>query len=632
MEATARAMNDALRHRGPDDGGVWTDAAFGIGLGNRRLAIVDLSPLGHQPMFSPDERWVLVFNGEIYNFQALRSELESLGETFRGHSDTEVLLAAFVRWGVEDALKRCNGMFAFALWDRAQRRLHLGRDRLGEKPLYYGWMGQTLLFGSELKALQAHPHFRGEINRDALALLLRHNYIAAPHSIYENVCKLPPGSILTLNGDDRPSPRAFWSLREAAEAGVQNPFSGSPQEASEELEKLLHDAVGLRMIADVPLGALLSGGLDSSLVVALMQSQSSRPVRTFSIGFHEAKWNEAGHAREVARHLQTDHTELYVAPDDALAVIPQLPTLYDEPFSDSSQIPTFLVSQLARRHVTVGLSGDGGDELFAGYERYFWGQKIWRAMGPVPQMLRSAAARSLASLMAHRRGRTYGVLHAGLPSRLQAATPEKMQKLAVMLGAQNCEAMYRTLVSHEWNPQAMLAGGTEPPTILSDPAQWAKVPHPIQQMMYLDAVTYMPDDILTKVDRASMGVSLEMRVPLLDHRVAELAWRMPMSHHLDGGQSKNLLRQILYRHVPRELIDRPKMGFGVPIAQWLRGPLRDWAESLLNENRLQQEGYFRAAPVRRRWKEHLSGSHDWHPHLWNVLMFQAWLEHQARPH
>jgi asparagine synthase (glutamine-hydrolysing) len=634
-------MTDAITHRGPDDSGFWADAVTGVALGHRRLSILDLSPQGHQPMTSSSGRYVIAFNGEIYNHQVLRKELQShISQSssmmlegsvgWRGHSDTEVMLAAFERWGVEGAISRFNGMFAFALWDKSERVLHLARDRFGEKPLYYGWVGDTLLFGSELKALKSHPAWCGDINRSALALYMRHTYIPAPYSIYSGIHKLLPAHILSipLSAGDQKShqPSAYWSAKEVAEAGVSNTFAGNDTEAVEELDGLLRDAVKLRMEADVPLGAFLSGGIDSSAVVALMQAQSSRPVKTFTIGFHEEGYNEAKHAKAVAKHLGTEHTELYVTATEAMAMIPQLPEIYDEPFSDSSQIPTFLVSKMTRQHVTVALSGDGGDELFGGYNRYFWGRDIWRKVGWMPKFARVAMAHGLTALPPHGWDRFFAAMGPTLPRRLQANLPgDKLHKLAGVLACSSPEIMYRGLVSF-WEPESVVLGASEPPTALTDREQWANVPDFTQRMMFLDLVSYLPDDILTKVDRASMAVSLEARVPLLDHRVAEFAWTLPLDMKIRGGQGKWPLRQVLHKYVPRELIERPKMGFGVPIDVWLRGPLREWAENLLDESRLKQEGFFNIRAVREKWNEHLAGNRNWASLIWTVLMFQAWLE------
>jgi asparagine synthase (glutamine-hydrolysing) len=628
LQNAVTRMSDTIRHRGPDDSGAWVDAQAGIALGFRRLAIVDLTPTGHQPMLSADGRFVIVFNGEVYNYAGLRQELSGLGHSFRGTSDTEVMLASVCQWGVQEAVKRFNGMFAFALWDRSEQRLYLVRDRLGIKPLYYAWMGQTLLFGSELKTLRAHPAFMAEIDRNALALHLRFSYIPAPYSIYQGVKKLTPGSILTINNREvceNAQPHSYWSARQITEQGVAHPFGGSDMEAVDELDLLLRQSVSQRMIADVPLGAFLSGGVDSSTVVALMQAQSPRPVKTFTIGFYEDGYNEAVYAKEVAAHLGTEHTELYVTPEEAQAVIPLLPTLYDEPFSDPSQIPTYLVSQLARRHVTVSLSGDGGDELFAGYNRYYFGRQIWQNVSWMPRSLRTAGGKVLGLF-------SPAQLEAVQKGTRQSEIAEKVRKVAEVFGSESPEAVYFHLVSHWKQPAAVVKGSVEPPTILSDPLAWANLPDFTQRMMFLDLVTYLPDDILAKVDRASMGVSLEGRVPLLDdHRVVEFAWRLPLDFKIRRGQSKWLLRQVLYRYVPPALIERPKKGFSVPIDAWLRGPLRPWVEDLLSEQRLNQEGYFNPQPIRQKWTEHLEGKHNWHYYLWDVLMFQAWLaENRSR--
>ncbi len=626
MQRVVQQMSQTLLHRGPDDGGIWVDAEAGIALGHRRLSILDLSPEGHQPMHSASSRYVIVFNGEIYNFLELRQELKSLGHRFRGHSDTEVMLASFSQWGVERAVGRFNGMFAFALWDRQEQVLHLSRDRLGEKPLYYGCIGQTFFFGSELKALKAHPRFQAEINRDALALYVRHNCIPAPYSIYQGIYKLPPGTILTWKGFGELIPMPYWSVQEAAEKGVANPFDGSEADAVAKLEALLQEAVALRMVADVPLGAFLSGGIDSSTVVALMQAQSSQPVKTFSIGFYEDSYNEAKDAKAVAQHLGCDHTELYVTPEEAIAVIPKLPTLYDEPFADSSQIPTFLVSQLARQHVTVTLSGDGGDELFAGYNRHFWGRSIWQKVGWVPRSVRQAGAHALTTLSPQTWDKLFFGFGSLLPSQIKQRQPGyKLHKLAEILAVDSPDSMYRGLVSHWKEPESLVLGSIEPPTTLTDPKKWARLRDFTQRMIFLDTVTYLPDDILTKVDRASMGVSLEARVPYLDHRLVEFAWQIPLEMKIRNGQGKWLLRQVLYKYVPQNLIERPKMGFGIPIDEWLRGSLRDWAEDLLDEKRLREEGFFNPQPIREKWTEHLSGDRNWQYYLWNILMFQAWI-------
>lgn len=634
-----RRMADIIVSRGPDDFGVWADAA-GIGLAHRRLSILDLSPAGQQPMACASGRYVIAFNGEIYNHLDLRAELAKAvaGEAevggWRGHSDTETLLAGFVAWGIRATVERCIGMFAFAVWDTQERVLTLGRDRLGEKPLYYGWQGQgdkaCFLFGSELKALKAHPAFAAWINRDALALLMRHNYVPAPHSIYQGIYKLPPGCLLTLSLKRRePVIEAYWSLAKVAVAGNHSLLHGSPEAMVDELEVLLKSAVYQQMMADVPLGAFLSGGIDSSTVVALMQAQSDRPVKTFTIGFNEEGYNEAVHAKSVAQHLGTDHTELYVTPQQALDVIPKLPSLYCEPFADSSQIPTFLVSQLARQHVTVSLSGDAGDELFAGYNRYVLANKLWTRLSRLPSGVSSLGVSGIRALSPAAWNRLLEPLQPLMPGSLrQANMGEKLHKAAGVLGAKSIEELYLRLVSH-WDPGGLVIGGKEPATCLNGNPIMLPGLDLVQRMMALDSITYLPDDILVKVDRAAMGVSLEGRVPFLDHRVVEFAWRVPQTMKLRDGVGKWILRQVLYRHVPKELVERPKMGFGVPIDTWLRGPLRDWAEALLDEGRLQREGYFNPAPIRATWSEHLSGRRNWAPRLWTVLMFQAWLEENA---
>jgi len=627
----ALKMAAAQQHRGPDDAGMWVDAAAGIGLGHRRLSILDLSALGHQPMQSACGRYVTSFNGEIYNFKTIRAELECWGHRFRGHSDTEVMLAAVSQWGIHEAVPRFNGMFAIAIWDREARRLHLVRDRIGEKPLYYGWTGKTFLFASELKSFRACPGFRPSVDRNAVALYLRHNYIPAPYSIYDGVSKVVPGTIVSIAPDPAVAPQIYeyWSVAGAAEEGRRTPFQGTDEEAIAALDNLLRDAVKLRMEADVPLGAFLSGGIDSSTVVALMQSQSDQPVRTFSIGFHEAAYNEAHHAKIVAAHLGTAHTELYVTPGEAMDVIPRLPSLYDEPFSDSSQIPTFLVSELTRRQVTVSLSGDGGDEIFCGYGRYFWAEKIWHRVGAIPFPVRQMAAHGLTMFSPATWTKVFRTLAPTLPKKLRLRNPgDKPRKLAEILSAESLETLYLTIVSHWKNSVSMVKGSSELPMILTTPSRWSRSSDAFERTMFIDMLSYLPDDILVKVDRASMAVSLEARVPFLDHRVIEFAWRLPISMKVRQGQGKWILRQVLNRYIPPMLLDRPKMGFGVPIDSWLKGPLRDWAESLLDERRLTSEGFFDPGPIREKWQEHQSGTCDWHYYLWDILMFQAWLEQE----
>ncbi len=620
--AQLRVMCDSLSHRGPDGDGFWSDAAAGIGLGHRRLSIIDLSDNGRQPMESADGRYLLSYNGQVYNFPDLRRELEATGVRFRGHSDTEVFLEAIARWGLETALERAVGMFAFALWDRRERVLHLVRDRLGIKPLCYGRFGRLLLFASELRALRAHPDFAGSLDRDVLALYLRRNCIPSPHSIFSEVRKLPPGHILSIDGEGRETLRAYWSLREVAEAGARAPFTGEAREAVDELESRLREAVRCRLVSDVPLGAFLSGGVDSSTVVALMQEASDRPVRTFSIGFEDGLYDEARDAAAVARHLGTKHTELYVSEADALAAAPEMGALYDEPFADSSQLPTFLVSRLARRDVTVALSGDGGDEMFGGYNRHIWVERIARRTAWMPRSLRRALAAAITAVPPARLDRLGGVLR-------QRTAGDKLHKLAGVLDAEDAGAIYEGLVSHWAAGTGPVLDGREASSLARRRSDWPVLPDFAAQMMYLDAASYLPDDILTKVDRASMAVSLEARVPILDHRVVAFAWQLPTAMKIDNGVGKQVLRRVLDRHVPRTLIDRPKMGFAVPLHDWLRGPLRDWAESLLAEDRLRREGVFDPRPIRAKWTEHLGGRRNWHHDLWDILIFQSWLE--ARP-
>jgi len=627
-DGTLQSMASCLRHRGPDAGGVWRDETGAAGLGHRRLAIVDLSDDGAQPMESASGRFRIVFNGEIYNYRRLAEDLRTSGCRFRGHSDTEVMLAAIERWGVHAAVQRFVGIFAFGLWDAREHVMHLVRDHIGVKPLYYAWVDDVLVFGSELKALRRFPGHRSEIDRSALTLLLRHNCIPAPYSVYQGTRKLRPGTVLSVPmRGDVPEPVPFWSARHAAEQGTRDPLTLDDDALVAQLDGVLRDAVGLQMLADVPLGAFLSGGIDSSTVVALMQAQSAHPVRTFSIGFDVPGYDEAGHARAVAAHLGTAHTELYVSAEDALRVIPSLPTYYDEPFADSSQIPTHLVSRLARQSVTVALSGDGGDELFAGYNRHVLGESLWRRLRMVPLPIRQLSGRVLrraspdtVSRLLRLSGRVLGT---------RDVWGYHVQKLTELVDAASPAELYQRLASHWMEPETIVLGGVEPPSIPTDPAQWAVLPSFTEQMMFLDLVTYMPDDILTKLDRASMAVALEARVPLLDHRVVEFAWRIPLHQKLRQGVSKWALRQVLYQYVPPRLIDRPKAGFGMPIGDWLRGPLRPWAEDLLSEDRLRADGFFAPEPIRQTWAEHLSGRGEWQYHLWTVLMFQAWYHAEA---
>jgi asparagine synthase (glutamine-hydrolysing) len=624
------AMAAALRHRGPDDEGIWVDPDARAVLAHRRLSIIDLSDAGHQPMVSASERWVLACNGEVYNFQILRRELEGHGHGFRGHSDTEVLLAAVEQWGVRGALEHCNGMFSLALWDRRERLLTLARDRLGEKPLYYGRVGSTFMFGSELGALRAHHAFDAPIDRDAIALFLRYSYVPAPHSIYVGIHKLGPGEMLVLDGarsDASPRIEAYWSLREAARRGTASAFAdGAGEEAVDQLDALLNDAVGLRMEADVPVGAFLSGGIDSSLIVALMQKQSSRSVRTFSIGFDEDAHDEARFAREVALHLGTDHTELYVPAAVALEQLPRIAEVYDEPFADPSQLPTMLVCAMARERVTVSLSGDGGDELFAGYRRYEWASRAWKATGWLPGGGRRLLGRGLSRLTPEHWGAIGSRLRPVGRGAIDARFGDRAAKLAHLVSLSDREAVYRDLMSQWKRPSSVVLGASEPHTPFTDLQRAPAVDGELERMLYLDTLTYLPDDILVKVDRASMAVGLEARVPLLDHRVVEFAWRVPAAIKVRGGVTKWPLRQVLDRYVPRELIDRPKQGFDIPLSEWLRGPLGEWGESLLSEGRLREEGFIDPLPVREKWEQHRAGTRNWHYPLWNVLMLQGWLD------
>lgn len=628
--AIALRMASAIAHRGPDADAVWAEGP--VALGHRRLSIIDLSPAGAQPMLSHCGRHMLAYNGEIYNYREIRAELEqtdyfrSVVQAWRGHSDTEVMLAAIGCWGLNETLRRMVGMFAIALWDRQDRSLTLIRDRAGEKPLYYGQVNGVLLFGSELKALRAHPAFRAEIDRGAVALYMRHNYIPAPYTIYQGVRKLMPGTLLRIEADGRETAQTYWSLPQVIGARPGAGLDLSPEAAVDRLESVLSQAVADQMVADVPLGAFLSGGIDSSTVVALMQAQSSTPVRTFSIGFHEDGYDEAQYARAVATHLKTDHTELYVSAQEAMAVIPDLPQIYDEPFSDSSQIPTFLVSRMARRHVTVALSGDAGDELFSGYRRYTMTTALWGKLGRLPGPVRSAVAAVLRAV-------PVGAWNAfgGLVPSIGGRLGDKLHKGAGVLSCRSVDALYQRLISHWEDPATVVQAGREHDTVLTrQPPELARLT-PVERMMALDFLSYLPDDILVKVDRAAMANSLETRVPMLDHRVVELAWSLPQSLKYRSGTGKWLLRQVLYRHVPQAMMDRPKMGFGVPLDSWLRGPLREWAEGLLAEGRLRQDGIFDPQPVRHLWAEHLQGHRNWAYHLWDVLMFNAWMDAQSAP-
>jgi asparagine synthase (glutamine-hydrolysing) len=676
-EATVKKMALAIQHRGPDDAGAWFEASSGIALGFRRLSILDLSSAGHQPMLSSSGRFALTFNGEIYNHHDLRgllstSNLCQHANCWRGQSDSETLLACIEAWGLEKTLQKTVGMFAIALWDTQTQTLHLARDRFGEKPLYYGWVNTksssepAFVFGSELKALCAYPGFSNQVSREALALYMRFTYVPAPYSIYQNIFKLEPGCMLSLNtninidraqGGKRPNtpnvpnvlsaplrPPAvqgglrmhrWWSLASVVEIAAEKQISDE-EEAIKSLEQLLNDAVRSQSLADVPLGAFLSGGVDSSCIVALMQAQSTKPVKTFTVGFEEAGFDETPHARAVAQHLGTDHNEFFVSAKQAQEVIAELPAMYDEPFADSSQIPTHLVCKAARQQVTVALSGDAGDERFGGYNRYFWGPRIWSRLAWMPYPARQALGAAIKALPTGGWDALSRLMNALLPeSKNFVRAGDRAHKLAARLGGvHNLDDLYNSLVS-EWQDPAQVVKGNGweigvnlqvPVSMLSDPLPAVGAEQHQLRMMYRDTMTYLPDDILCKVDRAAMATSLETRVPFLDHRVAELAWRLPLNMKIRDGQGKWALRQVLYKYVPKELIDRPKAGFAIPVGQWLRGPLRDWAEALLDEKRLEVEGYFYSKPIRDKWLQHLSGRYDHTPSLWAVLMFQSWLE------
>lgn len=636
LERLAQNMVNTLQHRGPDNSGTWADVQLGVALAHRRLAIIDLSPTGHQPMMSDDNRYTLIFNGEIYNHQTLRSELP---HNWKSHSDTETLLAAFSHWGIEKTLQSSIGMFALALWDRAEKTLTLARDRMGEKPLYYGWHNHTFLFGSELKALKAFPKFNPSIDRQALSLLLKHNYIPAPYTIYQDIKKLPQGTYLSLpyqsiDSSTEIEPKHYWSLKEVIHTAKRSPFNGSANEASDILEAKLTASIERQQLSDVPLGAFLSGGIDSSTIVALMQKNTAHSVKTFTIGTDNADYNEAKHAKAIAQHLGTEHTEFYVSSRNALDIIPNLPQLYDEPFADSSQIPTYIVAKLAQQHVTVALSGDAGDELFAGYNRYFWAERIWKKITIIPSPLRPLFAKLLKTISIHQWDTLNKLTKQWQPNTLHNhLLGDKIHKLADCINqlsnTNDLDSLYRSLVSEWGETSPVISNYSSPNTLLTTPEIWPKLSSHQERMMYLDSMTYLPDDILTKVDRAAMATSLETRIPFLDPDIIQFAWRIPLKYKIHNNQGKWLLRQVLYRHIPKELIERPKQGFSLPIDQWLRTDLRDWAETLLDPDILRQQGYLNTSLIRQRWQEHLSGNRNWQYSLWSVLMFQAWLMQTA---
>ncbi len=623
LQAVTHDMCEALLHRGPDASGTWADAATGVTLGHRRLAILDLSPHGAQPMHSAHERFVIVYNGEIYNHLELKRKLTSTGNAvkWRGHSDTEVILAGFEAWGVHYTVEQMVGMFAIVVWDRQSKLLYLIRDRLGEKPLYYGWLGKHFVFASELKSLRAHPAWQLDVDPNAVALLMRYNCIPAPYSIHTNIRKLEPGHMLILNSEQAITDVAYWQLKDVINNPRKSYTFTSPQQAVDVLETNLKNTIKQQMMADVPVGAFLSGGIDSSTIVALMQTQSVQPVKTFTIGFTGDHYNEAEYAAAVAKHLHTQHTELYLSPDHVREIIPNLANLYDEPFADSSQLPTYIVAKLAREQVTVSLSGDGGDELFAGYNRYTWVQKIWRTIEFLPLPLRIALQKFILLLPPQYWNKVFALLQPLLPHNLInfGTNPgDKLHKLADILNSKSPFVIYQKLLSH-WDTQNSTG-------LLRDLTQ-DLISQPITaNMMYIDTMRYLPDDILVKVDRAAMAVSLETRIPFLDHNIVELAWAIPMEYKIRYGQSKWVLRELLKRHVPESLFTRPKMGFGVPIDAWLRGPLQEWAQDLLTPGMLAKHNLLDANLVQQKWREHLSGVRNWQYHLWDVLVFQAWYE------
>ena len=626
-------MSDQILKRGPDSSGTWIDPSNKIGLAHRRLAIVDLSAAGHQPMTSSSSRYVITYNGEIYNSIEIKEELIKIDRApaWRGHSDTEILLAGFEAWGIKGTISRLTGMFAIAVWDKDLKELILIRDRIGEKPLYYGWQGtgsnKVFLFGSELKSLKKHPQFINEIDRGSLALYMRYCYVPTPHSIYKGIKKLEPGTILRVSLNNHQSQDKYWDACEIAKKGFESPFNATLTEVTNNLEEALKKTISKQMMADVPLGAFLSGGIDSSAVVALMQAQSSRAIKTFTIGFKEEGYNEAEFSKLVAQHIGTDHTELYVSSQDALDVVPKLPNLYCEPFADSSQIPTFLVSALARKNVTVSLSGDGGDEVFGGYNRYLFADKLWKSIKILPSAFRGMIGKGVKSFPDAGWSNAFKILNRITPPKFNGVSwGDKLQKGAGVFGSKNLVSLYQGLVSNWQDPSAVVIGELEHENIFSRDAQMLSNFGDIEKMMAIDMVSYLPDDILVKVDRAAMGVSLETRVPFLDHHIIEFASKIPLSMKINNGVGKAVLREVLYKYVPRDLIERPKMGFGIPVSDWLKGPLKEWAEELLNESRLASQGFFYPEIVRKMWSEHLSGTRNWQSQLWAVLMFQAWLE------
>ncbi len=640
FDSSIHEMSATLNHRGPDDAGTWINEENGVAFGHQRLSIMDLSLAGHQPMASPCGRFNIVFNGEIYNHLQLRDKLNTSAnkQSWKGHSDTETLVTAFSQWGIEKTLQQLVGMFAIAVWDFKEKRLFLIRDRFGEKPLYYGWSNGVFLFGSELKALQKYKRFSNQIDRGALSLYMKYMYVPTPYSIFKDIYKLEPGCILQIDKGTKPPTlplfapfrdqginiAQWYSISNMAQAGQKNLITDQ-NDAVDLIEKTLLESVRSQLISDVPLGAFLSGGIDSSVITALMQKVCKDPVKTFTIGFEESSFNEAIYAKEVSRHLGTEHHELYVTSSDAFKVIPHLPTLYDEPFADSSQIPTYLVSKLARESVTVSLSGDAGDELFGGYSRYLWGSRVWNKVRWMPLIVRQTLGVAINKISVN----TWDSIGNSLPNSSRVSLMgDKAHRMAHRLkNVKSLDDVYHSLVTEGYKEDGLVVNDKAALiTKLDNNDIVSGIVDSEHRMMLLDSLTYLPDDILTKVDRAAMGVSLETRIPFLDYRVAELAWRLPLDTKINNGETKWPIRQVLYKYVPKELIERPKAGFAIPVGQWIRGPLREWAADLLNEERIRREGYFNPELVQQLWQQHLSGKYDWTPRLWAILMFQAWLD------
>ncbi len=619
-------MINPISHRGPDDSGFYVDTNSGIALGNKRLSIIDLSANGHLPMESFSKRYIIVYNGEVYNYKELKKELiNKFDIKFKSTSDTEVILAGFEVWGIEETLKKCNGMFAFALWDKRKKKLYLGRDRIGIKPIYFGIQDNILFFASELKAIKNNKFFKSDIDRDALSLFFRYSYIPAPYSIYKDIKKLKPAHYIVINRNLNLKENCYWDIRKITKECYQNPINLSTKETVNELERLLLDSVKKRMISDVPLGAFLSGGIDSSLMVALAQSQTSKAIQTFTVGFYDKNFNEAHYARKIAKYLKTDHNEIYISSDKAMEIIPKLPLIYDEPFSDPSEIPMFYISQFAKKKVTVSLSGDGGDELFGGYNRYIWADKIWNRLKYLPFSVRDCIKKMLKIIPTDYWDFLFLKFGGMLPDTINQAVPgDKLYKLADTLNCNSANNFFKSLISNWKNPVDIIINSKEPNTILDDNFISKVIPNFKERMMFFDLITYLPDDILTKVDRSSMAVSLEARVPFLDHKVIEFSKRLPTSFKIKNNTNKWILRKILYKYIPEKIMTRTKMGFGIPLNQWLKGDLREWAEELLDDTKIKSDGILNPKPIKNIWKEYLKGKGNWQYLLWDVLMFQAW--------